>query len=64
MKNNAELYLDIKKIMKMIVGLLKNRVEVDDSPDNIENHGKLLENKKMGGSSFEESIVIPDSIIA
>ncbi|GES96963.1 hypothetical protein GLOIN_2v1709121 [Rhizophagus clarus] len=33
MKNDAELRRGVKKVMGVIVGLLKDRVEVDDSPD-------------------------------
>ena len=33
MKDDAELRHDIKKVMKVIIGLLKDRVEVDDSLD-------------------------------
>jgi hypothetical protein len=33
MKNDAELRRGVRKIMEVIVGLLKDRVEVDDSPD-------------------------------
>ncbi|PKY60486.1 hypothetical protein RhiirA4_412727 [Rhizophagus irregularis] len=33
MKDDAELRCGIKKVMGVIVGLLKDRVEVDDSPD-------------------------------
>jgi len=33
MKDDVKLCRGVKKIMKVIVGLLKDRVEVDDSPD-------------------------------
>jgi hypothetical protein len=33
MKDDAELRRGVKKVMGVIVGLLKDRVEVDDSPD-------------------------------
>ena len=33
MKDDAELRRGIKKVMEVIVGLLKDRVKVDDSPD-------------------------------
>ena len=33
MKVDAELRRDVKKVMEVIVGLLKDRVEVDDSSD-------------------------------
>ena len=33
MKDDAELRCDVKKVMEIIVGLLKDRVEVDDSPN-------------------------------
>jgi len=33
MKDDAELRRGVKKVMEVIVGLLKDRVEVDDSPD-------------------------------
>jgi len=33
MKVDAELRRDVKKVMEVIVGLLKDRVKVDDSPD-------------------------------
>ena len=33
MKDDAELLRGVKKVMGVIVGLLKDRVEVDDSPD-------------------------------
>ena len=32
-KDDTELYRGVKKVMGVIVGLLKDRVEVDDSPD-------------------------------
>ena len=31
--NDAELSRGVKKVMEVIVGLLKDRVEVDDAPD-------------------------------
>ena len=33
MKDDAKLRRGVKKVMGVIVGLLKDRVEVDDSPD-------------------------------
>ena len=33
MKDDAELRQGVKKVMEVIVGLLKDRVEVGDSPD-------------------------------
>ena len=33
MKDDAELRRGVKRVMEVIVGLLKDRVEVDDSPD-------------------------------
>ena len=33
MKDDAELCHSVKKVMGVIVGLLKDRVKVDDSPD-------------------------------
>ena len=33
MKDDAELRRGVKKVMEVIVGLMKDRVEVDDSPD-------------------------------
>ena len=33
MKDDAELRRGVKKVMEVIVGLLKDRVEVGDSPD-------------------------------
>ncbi|GET66877.1 hypothetical protein GLOIN_2v1634247 [Rhizophagus irregularis DAOM 181602=DAOM 197198] len=35
MKDDAELRRGVKKVMGVIVGLLKDRVEVDDSPDKV-----------------------------
>ncbi|CAB4425798.1 unnamed protein product [Rhizophagus irregularis] len=34
MKNDAELHRSVKKVMGVIIGLLKDRIKVDDSPDN------------------------------
>ncbi|RIA95056.1 hypothetical protein C1645_758420 [Glomus cerebriforme] len=36
LENDDELRRDVKKVMEVIVGLLKDRVEVDDAPDNKE----------------------------
>ena len=33
MKDDTELCRDVKKVMEVVVGLLKDRVEVDDSSD-------------------------------
>ena len=33
MKDDAELRRGVKKVMEVIVGLLKDRIEVDDSSD-------------------------------
>ena len=33
MKDDAELRRGVKKVMEVIVGLLKDRVEIDDAPD-------------------------------
>ena len=33
LEDDIELRRDVKKVMEVIVGLLKDRVEVDDSPD-------------------------------
>jgi hypothetical protein len=33
-ENNAELRRDVKNVMEVIIGLLKDRVKVDDAPDN------------------------------
>jgi hypothetical protein len=33
LENDAELRRGVKKVMEVIVGLLKDRVEVDGSPD-------------------------------
>lgn len=33
MENDAKLRQDVKEVVKILVSLLKDRVEVDDSPD-------------------------------
>ncbi|RIA89784.1 hypothetical protein C1645_824300 [Glomus cerebriforme] len=33
LEDDVELHREVKKVMEVIIGLLKDRVEVDDSPD-------------------------------
>jgi hypothetical protein len=44
LKDDAELRQDVKKVMEVIIGLLKDRVKVDDSPDS-----KRVRTKKFKG---------------